>query len=378
MANRKRSVEALGVSSLFAGSFAGRRVLVTGHTGFKGSWLALWLTSLGAEVGGLALDPEDSDSHWSVLGLELATDARIDLRDAQAVKRVLDQFRPEVVFHLAAQALVRPSYRDPEGTFAVNVGGLVNLLEAIRACDSVKVVINATTDKVYQPPCPRGGHVESDPLGGHDPYSSSKACAELVSDSYRRSFFRIAGTGGGGGTSVRLATARAGNVIGGGDQAEGRLVPDLVRAAASGKPLRIRNPGATRPWQHVLEPLSGYLRLAQCLLQEDDFDTSWNFGPASDATLSVAALVERMSRYWPSLMVERDSDPQPHEAEHLSLDCSKAASALGWTPVWDAEQTIERTLYWYLSPAKDRRTRSLDDLSAYVEDARRAGQAWTA
>lgn len=365
-------MEALGLTAPFAGCFAGRRVLVTGHTGFKGSWLALWLTSLGAQVGGLALDPEGDDSHWSVLGLDLALDARADLRDAQAVHDVVSAFRPELVFHLAAQALVRRGYREPAATFAVNVGGLVNLLEAIRQCPATRVVINATTDKVYEPPCPPRGHVESDRLGGPDPYSASKACVELVSACYRQSYFQSPDAR----ANVRLATARAGNVIGGGDRAESRLVPDLVRAAESGRPLRLRNPGATRPWQHVLEPLSGYLRLAQRLLPGDALDPCWNFGPAGDATLTVAELVERIRKRWPSVDVEPDGDPQPHEAGHLSLDCGKAAAELGWTPTWDAATTIERTLAWYRSPAGERRSRSLDDLATYVGDARRMGQAW--
>ena len=367
-------MEALDLKPAFGGCFAGRRVLVTGHTGFKGSWLTLWLQSLGAVVGGLALDPEGDDSHWSLLGLDLPLDARVDLRNAQAVRAVIDDFRPEIVFHLAAQALVRRSYREPADTFAVNVAGVVNLLEAVRGCDAVRVVVNATTDKVYEPPAPPGGYAELHPLGGHDPYSASKACAEIVCASYRRSFFGA----GASAAAVRLATARAGNVIGGGDWAEGRLVPDLVRAAGSGQPLRLRNPGATRPWQHVLEPLSGYLRLAQRLLQERSLAEAWNFGPSADATLTVAQLVARMQALWPSVVVEHDVGQQPHEAEHLTLDCTKAAARLGWAPAWDAATTVQRTLDWYQALSTRREVRSREDLACYLRDARASGQAWAA
>ena len=364
-------MEALELKAPFGNCFAGRRVLVTGHTGFKGSWLALWLQTLGAHVGGLALDPEGTDSHWSLLGLELPLDARVDLRDAQAVREAVAGFKPEIVFHLAAQALVRRSYREPADTFAVNIGGLVNLLEAVRTCDSVRVVVNATTDKVYEPPAPPGGYRETHPLGGHDPYSASKACAEIVSASYRRSYFSANGADG-----VRLATARAGNVIGGGDRAEGRLVPDLVRAAESGMPLQLRNPTATRPWQHDLEPLSGYLRLAQCLLQDPSLATAWNFGPSADATLTVAQLVSKMQAIWPSVVVEREDKPQPHEAADLALDCTKALAVLGWAPAWDANTTVQRTLDWYQALSTRRQVLSRADLAAYLLDARAAGQAW--
>lgn len=366
-------MEALGLNALFGGSYSGRRVLVTGHTGFKGSWLALWLQQMGARVAGLALDPERSPSHWERLGLSLDLDARVDLRDREGVGDVLATFQPELVLHLAAQPLVRRSYREPDATFAVNVAGLVNLLEAIRECHSVRAVVNATTDKVYEARVRPEGYREADPLGGHDPYSTSKACAELVSSSYRLSFFSH---DDGRGHPVGLATARAGNVVGGGDWAEDRLVPDLVRAAITSSPLVLRNPRATRPWQHVLEPLSGYLLLGAKLLQGESVDEAWNFGPASDATLEVGEVVRRLQEQWPGFEVAHDPGPHPHEATMLALDCSKALQRLGWHPVWNADTTLHRTLDWYRAMDRSGELHSTDDLQAYIADARRAGLAW--
>lgn len=356
--------------SLFANLYAGRRVLVTGHTGFKGSWLALWLRELGAQVAGLALDPDTGPAHWQLLDLNDISDHRVDLRDASAVRKVLAAHRPEIVFHLAAQPLVRRSYRDPLDTFASNVTGLLNLLEAVRDCDWVRVLVNATTDKVYAEHAAHSGYRESDPLGGHDPYSTSKACAELVTDCYRKSYFHEDG--------ARLATARAGNVIGGGDWAEDRLVPDLVRAAASNRPLKIRNPAAVRPWQHVLEPLSGYLLLAQRLWDDPGLVGAWNFGPGADGEISVEVLVQRLAVHWPALQIEHDGGRHPHEAIALRLDCDKAHQQLGWRPVWDIDTTLARTAGWYRHFHQTGKLASADDLAAYIDDARKLGLAWAA
>ena len=366
-------MEDLALNPLFGGVYAGTRVLVTGHTGFKGSWLCLWLQSLGAQVAGIALPPDTEPSHWNLLALGGIADERLDLRDAGRLDEALQRHRPQVIFHLAAQPLVRHSYTDPVGTFSTNVIGLVNLYEAIRKADGVQAVINATTDKVYLEQATTGGYSEAHPLGGHDPYSTSKACAELVSESYRRSFFTGAGK-----PAPRLATARAGNVIGGGDWAADRLVPDLVRAASQGTPLQVRNPDAIRPWQHVLEPLSGYLRLGQVLLAGDAAEGPWNFGPAAGATLPVFALVERLREHWPGVAVRFPQVEQPHEAAVLQLDSGKAARGLGWQPVWDAETTINRTMGWYRRFHAQGDIDSRGDLADYIRDAHSAGLEWAA
>jgi len=359
----------MDLSGLFGGIYAGRRVLVTGHTGFKGSWLVYWLRAMGAQVSGLALDPDTQPSHWQLLALGEVDDHRLDLRDATAVRELVQAARPEFVFHLAAQPLVRRSYREPVATFAANVMGLVNLLEAVRACPSVRVVVNATTDKVYEEQAGTRGYNESDPLGGHDPYSTSKACAELVSACYRKSYF-------GEDSPVRLATARAGNVIGGGDWAEDRLVPDLVRAATAGQALRIRNPESTRPWQHALDPLAGYLRLGQALLEDEANAQAWNFGPDAEGEVAVRELAARLHSHWPHLQVALDENARPHEAAILRLDCSKAKRQLGWRPVWNLDEGLRRTAGWYRAFHEDGRLRTGSDLEDFVADARRDGLSW--
>lgn len=356
----------------FGNVYAGRRVLVTGHTGFKGSWLVLWLRALGADVAGLALAPDTHPSHWSLLNFDDIADHRVDLRDANSVREVVDAHRPEFIFHLAAQPLVRRSYRDPVGNFATNVTGLVSLLEAVRACPSVRVLVNVTTDKVYADYVAQGGYRETDALGGHDPYSSSKACAEIVTDCYRKSFFNAPDS------PVRVATARAGNVIGGGDWAEARLVPDLVRAATSATPLNIRNPAGVRPWQHVLEPLSGYLRLGQLLWSDAGYTGAWNFGPGPAGEISVQSLADQLGIHWPALRIEHDPAPHPHEAATLRLNCDKAQEQLAWHPVWNIDTALTRTANWYRSFHESGRVQSSDDLAAYINDAKQRGLAWTA
>jgi len=354
--------------ALFGGAYLGRRVLVTGHTGFKGSWLALWLQALGADVCGLALPAEPGLNHLRLLGLSME-EALVDLRDAGAVADALRRFQPEVVFHLAAQPLVRRSYREPAATFDTNVRGLVNLLEAVRATTGVKAVVNATTDKCYLNRERAQGYREDDALGGHDPYSASKACAEIVSASWRASFLAVRGIG--------LATARAGNVVGGGDWSEDRLVPDLVRSATSGRPVAIRYPQATRPWQHVLEPLAGYLILGERLLADPAaFAEPWNFGPDASGELSVAEVIVAFARQWPAVRCDVDRSPQPHESGLLHLDCRKARERLGWRPVWNVATTFERSVAWYRRQHEQGAVDSRADLDRYVADARRAGLPW--
>jgi CDP-glucose 4,6-dehydratase len=357
------------LSKLFGGVYSGRNVLVTGHTGFKGSWLCLWLTALGAHVSGLALAPDTEPSHWNLLGLKTVQDLRMDLRDGDTVRQALVEVEPEIIFHLAAQPLVRRSYREPLSTFDTNVMGLVHLMEAIRTTQSMRALVSVATDKVYQEHVTTG-YREDDPLGGHDPYSTSKACAELVADCYRKSFLNDGG--------IRVASARAGNVIGGGDWSEDRLIPDMVRAVSAGDTLHIRNPNAIRPWQHVLEPLSGYLRLGQQLLTGKQAEGPWNFGPAADATLSVQELISRTKPYWPDLHTVYQAGPHPHEAAVLRLDCAKAERNLGWKPVWNIDEALRHTAGWYRAYYEQDQLRSNEDLQSYIDAAQAAGLGWTA
>jgi CDP-glucose 4,6-dehydratase len=326
----------------------GRAVLLTGHTGFKGGWLALWLSRLGAYVHGYALDPPTRPSLFEVARVAdvLASDTRADLRDLATLSEVVARVRPDVVLHLAAQPLVSDGYRDPLGTLGSNVIGTANLLEAIRGVDSVRAMVVVATDKVYENPETNRAFVEEDPLGGHDPYSASKAAAEIVVASYRASFF------GDGRHPAQIASARAGNVIGGGDWAADRLVPDCLRAFAAGQPVRLRRPDSIRPWQHVLEPLSGYLLLAARLIADggERFARAWNFGPDADDLASVADVAERMAKLWgDGARVERGVDPDWHEAGFLRLDSSRAHAELDWAPRWSLDKALEQTVAWHRS-----------------------------
>ena len=368
MAVGARALEGLVLKGAFGGAYAGRRVLVTGHTGFKGSWLCLWLTRLGAEVSGLALAPDTDPAHWSLLGLRDVQSHEVDLRDRAGVKRALAAAQPEIVFHLAAQPLVRRSYREPLLTFETNVLGLAHLLESLREQGSARVFVNATSDKVYREQAKPSGYQENDPLGGHDPYSTSKACAELITACYRESFF----SGG-----MRIATARAGNVIGGGDWSEDRLVPDFVRAASAGKALELRNPEATRPWQHVLEPLSGYLRLGQLLSEGAAVEGAWNFGPVLTDALPVRDLVKQMQTIWPVECREQAATPGLREAPALRLDSRKAARELQWHPTWGIREALTRTLAWYHAYHSNKPLQSQADLDDYVTAAK-AASPWMA
>ena len=361
MAIRTRSLESVDIARLTA-SYRGRRILVTGHTGFKGSWLALWLTELGADLTGLSLAPPTSPNHWDLLQLPIA-DNRIDIRDASAVSQLMQRARPEIVFHLAAQALVPRSYRDPLETWATNVMGTANVLDACRHLDCVQAIVVVTTDKCYENQERERGYLETDHLGGHDPYSASKAGAEMVAASYRKAFF-------GRNAAPLLATARAGNVIGGGDWSEDRLIPDLVRAVAAGRKLEVRSPEATRPWQHVLESLSGYLSLGAKLLEaRREFEGAWNFGPALDDGLTVAGLLERMRESWPALGWTPSIRADFHEARLLCLDSTKARQKLGWRPVWDLDAALRATAHWYRQYLERRQIDSRAQLRQYLADA---------
>lgn len=360
---------------MFGGAFRGRRVLVTGHTGFKGSWLSRWLLDLGAEVTGLALAPDTEPSLFTLLKLQSHVDHHLlDLRDAEGVHRLVDRCRPEVVLHLAAQPLVRLSYSEPKATWDVNVGGTVNLLEALRVVGSTRACVVVTTDKCYENREQVWGYRETDAMGGHDPYSSSKGAVELAVSSWRRSFF-------GGPETLRLASARAGNVIGGGDWAADRIVVDFVKAIQAGAPLELRNPGATRPWQHVLEPLSGYLWLAANLLGEEGpaFAQGWNFGPKDESVVTVERLARTLVAAWGQGEVRVASRPdQPHEAGLLKLDCSLAAARLHWHGVWDFDRTAQETVAWYRAHQDGGDVGALTSrqIDTYQRDAAGAGLPW--
>lgn len=319
----------------------GRRVLLTGHTGFKGGWLSLWLTRMGAHVHGLALPPPTVPSFHDICGIttQVASSHIGDIAEPGVVSAVLERTRPEVVFHLAAQPLVRASYEDPIETFRVNVLGTLNLLESVRHIPGVAAVVNVTTDKCYENHEGPGAYREEEPLGGFDPYSASKACSELASAAYRRSF--LASTG------IRMATARAGNVIGGGDWARDRLVPDILRAIDAGRPVPIRSPDSVRPWQHVLEPLAGYLALAERLVGDGEaFAEAWNFGPDEEGR-PVRWIADRLCADVPGASWHADVAQKPHEAHTLRLDSSKAHARLGWRPRWTIESALDLTLAWH-------------------------------
>jgi len=360
---------------MFGGLYHGRKVLVTGHTGFKGSWLTVLLRRLGADVLGFSLGPMDDPSHWSLLNMN-GTDAFGDLRDTDRLNSVVERFRPDTVFHLAAQALVRPSYDDPLGTYQTNVMGTLNLLEAVRRAGSARAVVVVTSDKCYENRESQRGYQEGDPMGGYDPYSSSKGCAELAVASYRRSFLNPSGFGKSHHTLV--ACARAGNVIGGGDWAVDRLLPDAVRALSAGQVVEIRKPEATRPWQHVLDPLAGYLLLGQRLIEGDvSCATGWNFGPDNAAVLTVRDVLERFRAGLPDLKVQYGDDRADlHEASSLRLDCSKANTELNWHPVWDSARAIDQASKWYAAYLGDGTLSTVSDIDAYAADALASGLGW--
>ena len=359
---------------MFGGVFANRTVFMTGHTGFKGSWLAFWLHHLGARVVGFSLDPPTRPSLFEALGLQhLIHHHYGDIRQLSLLKSLIQETNPDFVFHLAAQSLVRPSYQDPIGTFEVNAMGTINLLEALRDIDHLCPAVFVTTDKCYENQEWEFGYRETDPLGGYDPYSSSKAAAEIAIGAYRRSFFRN--------HPVRIASARSGNVIGGGDWAQDRILPDCIRALQSNLPIEVRNKSATRPWQHVLEPLSGYLCLAALLAGSEKLAMSFNFGPRRESNLTVGDLVEEVLKHWPGTWADRSNPAAMHEAGLLHLAIDRSETMLGWKPIWDFSKTIEHTLAWYRLAATasqvDLRSFTINQIFAYIAEARKLGVWWT-
>jgi CDP-glucose 4,6-dehydratase len=363
--------------------YSDRRVLVTGHTGFKGSWMSAWLTLTGAQVTGLALDPQEDQPLYASLELanRLSADHRVDVRDREAVARVVASSAPEFIFHLAAQPLVRQSYAEPAETFETNVIGVSNVLEAVRRQGRPCVIVVVTTDKCYENRNTDEPYREDDRLGGHDPYSASKACAELVVASYRQSFFADCG-------QVKLASARAGNVIGGGDWSRDRIVPDAIRALRRGEPIRVRNKRSTRPWQHVLEPLSGYLWLAATMSRPELVDqadahrlcSAFNFGPRTESHQTVAQLVEALLNDLPGSWADAPESAPVHEAGKLHLAIEKARELLGWRPAWNFAEGVRATATWYQAEQRgeDLRRTTQEQIREYQAAARAAGIPWAA
>ena len=361
---------------MFKGIYAGRKVLVTGHTGFKGSWLVFWLRKLGAEVCGIGLPMPGEYNHFALLNLKIRSEM-CNICDLGRMSKVFDDFRPEIVFHLAAQPLVRLSYREPVDTFASNVMGTVHVLEACRKTPSVRAIVAISSDKCYENQEWYWGYRETDPMGGYDPYSASKGCTELVISSYRRSFFNNADFGSRHHTL--LASGRAGNVIGGGDWAADRLVPDIMKAAAENRIAAIRNPEAIRPWQHVLEPLSGYLQLGQRLYDGDiNAAEGWNFGPADSNIITVKCASSALAKGWDKIQIKYDPPKQtPHEATLLRLDCSKAHYKLAWRATWSAFETFDHTTRWYYDFYNYKKLNTAQDLETYIESAEKENLEWT-
>ncbi|MDR6720303.1 CDP-glucose 4,6-dehydratase [Paenibacillus sp. 2003] len=347
----------------------GKNVFITGHTGFKGSWLTLWLHNMGAKVTGYSLDIPSSPSLFKLGNIEevlveSTTDGNVT--DLLNLTQSINRANPEIIIHMAAQPLVRKSYESPVETYATNVMGTVNVMEAARSCSSVRVILNVTTDKCYENQEWEWGYREIDLLGGHDPYSSSKACSELITSAYRRSFLQSSG--------INVATARAGNVIGGGDWAEDRLIPDFVKSLINGEKIHIRNPGAIRPWQHVLEPLSGYLLLCQNLYSEEfNYAEAWNFGPQHDDARSVDWIVNQMLSKWPhdNLGYNIINQDSKHEANMLKLDCSKALKHLNWFPKWSLDKALDYTVQWYVDYLVGKSVREVCEfqISQYEKDS---------
>lgn len=374
------------MQSLFSGIYKDKTVLVTGHTGFKGSWLCFWLKQMGAKVIGYSLEAPTNPNHFEILNLDI-TSIKGNIKDLEHLNTVFQTYKPDIVFHLAAQALVKYSYENPIETYETNVMGTLKVFEASRI-NNVKAIVNITSDKAYENREWIWGYRENDPMGGYDPYSSSKGCADILTNSYRNSFFNIKDylperqrensklkkT-----HNTLIATCRAGNVIGGGDWAKDRLITDIMISVSLGKKVSIRNPKATRPWEHVLEPLSGYLHIGQKLLEEKvEFAEAWNFGPSDEGSITVEEVVQNVKKHWDKIDYEINKDPnQLHEANLLKLDCSKAHILLKWKDVWDSETTFKKTVKWYKAYYENNKEiLTQSDLESYIADAKAKNIEW--
>lgn len=363
------------MENLFSGIYKNKTVLVTGHTGFKGSWLVYWLEQMGAKVIGYALEAPTVPNHLDLLNLNIIS-IEGDIKDEKKLDEVFKKYTPDIVFHLAAQALVRASYENPVETYETNVIGTLKVFEACRRY-GVKAIVNITSDKAYENREWIWGYRENDPMGGYDPYSSSKGCADILASSYRNSYFNVKDYGIKHHTL--LATCRAGNVIGGGDWAKDRLITDIMLCVSKDKKVTIRNPYATRPWQHVLEPLSGYLHVGQKLLEgKVEFGEAWNFGPSDEGSITVEEVVKNVKKHWGKIEYEINCDPnQPHEAKLLKLDCSKAHIKLKWKDVWNSKTTFEKTINWYKTFYEEHKILTRKDLDSYIDDAKIQRLEWT-
>jgi len=363
------------MQNLFSGIYKDKTVLVTGHTGFKGSWLVYWLNKMGARVIGYSLDAPTTPNHIELLDLDIVSIIG-DIRDLDKLKKTFKKYNPDIVFHLAAQALVRPSYKNPIETYETNVMGTLKVFEACRA-NGIKAIVNITSDKAYENKEWIWGYRENDPMGGYDPYSSSKGCADLLVKSYRNSYFNT--TEYKKSHNTLIASCRAGNVIGGGDWAQDRLITDIMISVSNNKKVSIRNPHATRPWQHVLEPLSGYLHIGQKLLEEKvEYSGAWNFGPSDEGNITVEEVVKNVKKYWNKIDYDIDRDPnQPHESSLLKLDCSKAHILLKWKDVWSSGSTFEKTVKWYKCYyEEDKSILTEENLESYVATAKEKNIEW--
>ncbi len=364
------------METLFNNIYKDKVVLVTGHTGFKGSWLSLWLKELEANVIGYALEPPTNPNHFELLKLEMISIID-DIRNREKLSDTFNKYKPDIVFHLAAQPIVRDSYSDPLYTLETNIMGTVNVFEACRKTNSVKVIINVTSDKCYENKEWLWGYRENDPMGGYDPYSVSKGCSELITSAYRSSFFNLNDYGKT--HNILLSSVRAGNVIGGGDWAKDRLVPDIMKATSNNETVIIRNPDATRPWQHVLEPLSGYLLLGEKLLEgKKEFAEAWNFGPETNELVKVYDVVNLIKKYWNKVdfkILKKAVDL--HEANWLKLDCSKANIKLNWRSVWSSKKAFEKTVNWYRNFYEKNKINTLKDINSYITDAIEQNLSWT-
>lgn len=364
------------MENLFDRTYKGKRVLITGHTGFKGSWLALWLSKLGAEVLGYSKDIPTVPSHFKLLNLKL-TSIEGDILDKEKIYKTIAEFKPDIIFHLAAQSLVKKSYSDPALTFETNIIGSINIFEACRKLKFVKAIINVTSDKCYKNKESEKGYKEEDPMGGDDPYSASKGAIEIVTQSYRKSFFALDKFGID--HSTLLSNVRAGNVVGGGDWADDRLIPDLVRGAEKNEKTIIRNPRAIRPWQHVLDPLCGYLQLgAKLLNKEKEFADNWNFGPDDQSSATVREVTQLAQKHWSKITCEIvEGGPSFKETNVLKLNSQKVRKTLGWQSIWNLDRTIEYTINWYKKYYIEKGVASEKDLEEYINDAKKLSLNWT-